>query len=138
MHPLSAPPAPAARWLAYMRIHHQVVFALDHLRDPCVPLQLGACTFLRLSTAALRSYSTLTAGECSSGSTLASYPTLISALAAHDPEWWNRCHLSATGFLMSEDLIIAHSLLPLNQFVRRILQGQAAHLFCDRGESLVS
>ena len=87
-----------------------------------MPFRLGLLSFLRL-TASL-------AQEEVPGPDLAGLPArpslpryseILSTLAAHDPQWWNRCRLDAEGFPISEDSWMEAQLRPFNDFLQSAL-----------------
>jgi hypothetical protein len=99
------------------RLRACIEFALARMRDPAVPRQLAAFTFLRLTTTSMQSLQRQGSGLIIKAAIAPTDLSMAAELAGHDPEWWKRCQLQENGFLRSEDPLIAHSLRPLNDFV---------------------
>jgi len=99
------------------KIHKHVEFALSRMRDPAIPRQLAAYTFLRLVTTSMQAVHRQGSDLMIASPLPLTYRSLAAELAGRDPDWWKRCHLRENGFLRSEDPLIARSLRPLNDFV---------------------
>lgn len=123
---LEAPVPVSSAFSLNYTIRARVEFALSRMRDPAIPRQLAAFTFLRLITHSMQALHRQGSDLMIASAIAPTYLSLAWDLTGHDPEWWKRCYLQENGFLYTEDPLIACSLFPLNDFVGR-LRSESPH-----------
>jgi hypothetical protein len=86
-----------------------------------VPFRLGLLSFLRLTASLAQEGPRPDLTGHAARPSLPRYSDILSTLAAHDPQWWNRCSLDAEGFPVSEDGWMNAQLRPFTDFLRSAL-----------------
>ena len=110
------------------KIRNRVEYALARIGDSEVPRQLRAYTFLRLTTRSMLEIQRVGFVKVIPTDKLPTYRSISEELAAINPFWWNFCYFDESGFLLTDDRLIAICLSPLNDFVGWFRRGfSSAH-----------
>lgn len=97
-------------------IKQQLYFARVKLERDYLPWQLRTTGYIRISYLNLRRYVRHVPEDRFNLTCKLSYLELLKILSAEDLQWWNKCKISSTGILESDERTLNLLLQPLGNF----------------------
>lgn len=109
---------------SYSSLIQKLQFAKQKLQTKDVPHLLAVISYLRISCSIMQKVNYQPFSEQQTEDLKITYSNLITTLANYDAAWWQKCQVSATGGLESNDPVINHLLQPIEQFHLDLEQAQ--------------